>query len=58
MSEFEKQQETGIMREFFMFLWANKLWWMMPIVLVLGLLVALMAFAAQSSAAPFIYTLF
>ncbi len=57
--EFEKKPEMGIIQEFFLFLWANKLWWMIPIAIILGLLILILTFAAQSSsAAPFIYTLF
>ena len=58
MSEFINTGKTNIVHEFLLFLWTNKLWWMMPVVLVMGLLVALMIFAAQSSATPFIYALF
>ncbi len=48
----------SIARELLAFLWAVKLWWLIPMVgslLLLGLLIVL----AQSSAiAPFIYALF
>lgn len=48
----------GIAGELLSFLWEQKLWWLIPIVVVLlgfGLLIIL----GQSSAiAPFIYTLF
>ena len=40
------------------FFWKNKSWWLTPVIVLL-LLVAVLAIAAQSSAiAPFIYTLF
>ena len=46
-------------RELVGFLLANKLWWIIPIVVVLGFLTVIAAIAAVSgSAAPFIYTLF
>lgn len=45
-----------LLKEFGVFAWQNKAWWIVPVVLVL-LLVALLVFAGQS-AAPFIYTLF
>lgn len=46
-------------RELVGFLLANKLWWLVPIVIVLGLLTLLALLASVSgSAAPFIYTLF
>ncbi len=38
------------------FAWQNKVWWIVPLVLVL-LLLAFLVFAGQS-AAPFVYTLF
>ncbi|MDP8216949.1 MAG: DUF5989 family protein [Candidatus Kaelpia imicola] len=47
-----------IVGELFSFLWANKLWWMTPIV-VIFLLLGLFIWLAQSSAVvPFIYALF
>ncbi len=56
---FENKEDVGIIQEFFIFLWQNKLWWMIPIAVVLSLLIALIAVGAQSgAAAPFIYTLF
>ena len=46
------------MRALLAFLWERKLWWLMPMVLVL-LVFGLLLIVAQSSAvAPFIYTLF
>ncbi|MBI4055260.1 MAG: hypothetical protein HY402_03915 [Elusimicrobia bacterium] len=47
-----------ILREFFSFLWENKLWWMIPMFLVLLFFGALVILASQSPVAPFIYTLF
>jgi len=40
------------------FLWARKLWWMAPLVLLLLLLSLLVVFTEGSALAPFIYTLF
>ena len=48
---------TSIVREFWMFMKENKLYWMAPIVIVLLLLVAVVVLGG-TSAAPFIYTLF
>lgn len=45
-----------LLKEFGLFAWANKAWWIVPIVLVL-LIMALLIVTGQS-AAPFIYTLF
>jgi len=48
----------GIVGELLSFLWQQKLWWMIPMVVVL-LLFGILLIAAQSSPlAPFIYTLF
>ena len=44
--------------ELFGFLWAARLWWMIPMVTMLLLLGALIIFAQSSAIAPFIYTLF
>ncbi len=46
------------LQELFSFLWANKMWWMMPIVLILLLFSGLMFLAQTSALAPFVYTLF
>ncbi len=48
----------GILGELMRFLWSRKLWWMIPMVLVLILLVGVLVFAQGSAMAPFIYTLF
>ena len=51
-------RRVGIMRELLEFLWERKLWWLMPMVLVLLLVGLLLVFAQSSAIAPFIYTLF
>jgi Family of unknown function (DUF5989) len=52
------RRRSGIVGELFSFFWANKRWWMFPMIIVL-LLFGVMLILAQSSAiAPFIYTLF
>lgn len=49
----------GIMSEFIGFLWDEKIWWMIPMVVVLLGFGLLMVFASTNAAyAPFIYTLF
>jgi hypothetical protein len=40
------------------FLWAARLWWMIPMVTALLFLGGLILFAQSSAVAPFIYTLF
>ena len=47
----------SILRELMQFLWQNKLWWMIPIIITL-LVLGVFVWFAQSAAVPFIYTLF
>jgi hypothetical protein len=47
-----------VLQELFRFLWSQKLWWLIPMVLTLILFVALLVFAQGSAVGPFIYTLF
>ena len=58
---FFKQMKArlGILGEFFSFLWQRKLWWLIPLMLVLFVFSALLIVAASSGGLmPFIYTLF
>ena len=48
----------GTIGELLRFMWMMKLWWMIPMILVLVLFAALLIFAQGSAIAPFIYTLF
>lgn len=48
----------GVIGELLSFLWSRKLFWMIPLVLVLLLVAGLLVFAQGSAVAPFIYTLF
>lgn len=59
-AEFEKageEQQPSIVSEFAYFLKENKKWWLLPILLILGL-VGLLVMLGGSGLAPFIYTLF
>ncbi len=47
-----------VVRELFGFLGQQKKYWLIPIVVVLGLFGLLLLFAQSSPVAPFIYTLF
>ena len=47
---------SRLLKEFLEFAWQNKVWWILPIVIVLLLLSALIF--VGSSAAPFLYTFF
>jgi len=49
--------QPGLIREFGAFLVENKKWWLIPLLLTLGLLAAFACFAS-SAAAPFIYPVF
>ena len=40
------------------YLWKNKLWWMVPPIIVFLLVGALVAFSAVSPISPFVYMLF
>jgi hypothetical protein len=48
----------GILGELLAYLWKRKLWWMIPMIVILILFTLLLIFAQGSSVAPFIYTLF
>ena len=49
--------KLGIAGELLSFLWAQKLWWLIPLVVMLLMLAALIAFASATSLGPFIYPL-
>ena len=44
--------------ELFQFLWARRLWWLIPFVAVLILTAVLLIVGQVTGVAPFIYTLF
>jgi hypothetical protein len=48
----------GVVGELLAFMWARKLWWLIPMVAVLLLFGLLLIFASASGIGPFIYTLF
>jgi hypothetical protein len=52
------RQRFGIAGELMGFLWERKLWWLIPMVLVLLVFGGLMVTAQSSALGPFIYTLF
>jgi len=51
-------QRFGIAGELLSFFWANKRWWLVPMLLTLFLFGLLLILAQSSAIAPFIYTLF
>ena len=52
------RQRFGIAGELISFLWERKLWWLIPMVLVLLVFGGLLVTAQSSALGPFIYTLF
>jgi hypothetical protein len=48
----------GVAGDLLAFLWERRLWWLIPMVLMLLVLGMLIGFAQTSAIAPFIYTLF
>ena len=48
----------GIFSELLVFLWQRKLWWLIPIIVILVVFGLLFIFAGSTGVAPFIYTLF
>ena len=48
----------GIVRRLFQYLWQERLWWLIPMVVVLLAFGGLILFSQSSAVAPFIYTLF
>ncbi len=48
----------GILGELLELLWQRKLWWLIPMAVMLMCFAALLIFAQGSAVAPFVYTLF
>lgn len=48
----------SIVKEFWEFLWKNKLWWITPIIVILSLVGILVILTESSAVVPFIYALF
>lgn len=48
----------GVVGELLAFLWERKLWWLIPMILVLLIFGLLLVLASTSGIGPFIYTLF
>jgi hypothetical protein len=54
----KEKSKFSVLREFFVFLWRNKLWWMTPMILIFLLLGLLIVFTQSAAVVPFIYALF
>jgi len=52
------QAKFGVFGELLGFLWKRKLWWMIPMIVILILLGFLIIFSQSSAFAPFIYSVF
>lgn len=52
------KSRAGTIGELFAFLWENRLWWIIPFVVVVILFGVLVVFAQTSPVSPFIYALF
>ena len=50
--------KAGVIGELFSFLWSNKRWWLIPVVVVLVVVGMVLIFAQSSAIGPFIYSLF
>lgn len=48
----------GIVSDLLAFLWRKKMWWLLPIVVVLLIVGLLVLFAQGTTVAPFVYTIF
>lgn len=48
----------GVIGELFSFLWKRKLYWLVPMIVVLVLVGALIILSANPATSPFIYSLF
>ena len=52
------QLNSGIVGDLFAFLWRRKLWWLIPIILVMLIFGFLIALGTATGLGPLIYTLF
>ena len=50
--------KLGTAGELLIFLWHRKMWWLIPMVIVLLIIGLLIGFGSASGVGPFIYTLF
>jgi len=49
---------VSTIRELFGFLWARKLWWIVPFVITLLVVAVLLLVGEATGIAPFVYTMF
>lgn len=48
----------SIVKELMNYLWSNKLWWAMPIIFIIFILMIILLFGQSTGLAPFIYPIF
>ncbi len=48
----------GILGELLQFLWRRKLYWLIPMIIVLALFIVLIILSSNPATAPFIYPMF
>jgi hypothetical protein len=51
-------KRLGIIGELFQFIWDQKLYWMIPMIIILVLVIAISLLGQATAVGPFIYTLF
>ncbi len=51
-------KRLGIIGELFQFLWEQKLYWMIPMIVIIVLVIAISILGQTTAVGPFIYTLF
>ena len=51
-------RRVGIIGEFFTFLWEQKLYWMIPMMVIIVLVILISLLGQTTAVGPFIYTLF
>ncbi len=49
---------AGVLGELMRYLWARKLWWLLPMIVALVLFAALIILGSTGVLSPFIYSLF
>jgi len=47
-----------MLKEFFKYLWENKIWWLVPPVIIFAIFGALIVFSSTSPVSSFVYMLF
>jgi len=51
-------RRLGVVGGLFRFLWRERLWWMIPLLIALVAVAALIVLGSSPAVAPFVYTLF